>query len=68
MVGHHLRRRRAGFAWSIVNLLIFVVVVRILLAHEVFGAFVLVRASILFNVSVCQEDTLLSMAPRKRDA
>jgi hypothetical protein len=51
MVGHHLLRRRARLAWSIVKLLVFIIVIAILLAHKVLGSFMLVCAAILQPVS-----------------
>jgi hypothetical protein len=50
VMGHHWRWRRARLAWSVINLLIFVVVVPVLLAHEVLGALVFVRAAILLEM------------------
>jgi hypothetical protein len=58
MLGHHmwwLWRGTRFWSWVFSNILVIIVVVGVFLAHEVFGAFVLVCAAILSShVSIIQ--------------
>lgn len=52
MVSHHGVRRRGVRIWSVlITTFLIIIIVRLLFAHEVFWAFVFVRATILLYVS-----------------